>query len=136
MGLESYNFKISANKKISNEEMIRLLINSGYEVLDNDTLEKKSGNGFIEFSIENSDFWVRTASVNNSLIISEIFRDFKTINNMLNINVFDLQTKEAVSILDFGKTLTKFIELQEEFNKWFPKVKYPVRCNDVFKQVE
>ena len=130
MGLESYNFR--AKKSTTKKNIIGKFLESEYELSGADTLEKESKSGFVE--IEISDFiWIRTAKLNHPDIIKEIYSDLmKVVND--NGEIYDLQLKKYFKFSSYEESLHNFEREKKEFSNHFKVGKYPIRCEDVWKE--
>ena len=139
MGLESYNFFIKSSANFNVKQIEKLILEMGYSISSEPTFygkytyEKPLESGFIEIDVDPTRISMRTARANDPHIIIEIIKDMQVLNNVVQIDVFDLQLKQNVSQENCYEAVEKFKSMRNEFLKYYPNVKYPIRCDDVFK---
>jgi len=132
MGFESYNFELHLVDKLRVHQISCFFSKMDYSIRDNDTLEKAIKYGFIEVQFNQRHVSLRTAKANDADIIVEIFKDIGSLRKFAQIDVFDNQLKRKISPSCIEEVLSNFTRLKEEFQKYYPHVKHPIRCDAVF----
>ena len=135
MGYESYNFDVKLLGTTSIGQVKRAITRMGYTICEDGTFEKALAIGFIEIEVQKKYISVRTAKANDPNIISEIIKDIDELNNAFQIDAFDLQLKQSVLLEQLNEVMENFKRVRNEYHKYYPNIKYPIRCNDVYKEL-
>lgn len=143
MGYESYNFSLRLKNK-NKEKLVMEFKNLKYIFLDEkyDSIyfEKITKNGIIEVEISGQNelikfISIRTAKVNNYLVIDDIIQDVNILRNNYDceLQLYSWTLKQNIELTSFNELIENFKAIQEDFYKFFPIIEYPVRCNDVLE---
>ena len=134
MGFESYNFNLKTLSSIDKIQIVNSFIKMGYSICEDDTLEKALKSGFIEVQVGQGYISIRTAKTNDESIIVEIIKDMNVLNDEIQIDAFDLQLKQKISLEQHQEVISNFKLLHNEFKTYYPNTKSPIRCNDIYRE--
>ncbi len=79
---------------------------------------------------------IQIAKPNHENVIDSLITDLKAFSKSIPIIVTDLHTKKTVDLDQYIDLKDHYIAEHNEFSRWFPKPVYPIRCRDVFKQID
>jgi|GEM_PF-3854735 len=130
MGYESYDFRVSFERKKYKTKIIKRLLELNYK--ENEKIfEKRYDAGYIEILLEDNVFYLRTAKANNPAIIDLIFEDLDYINVEIPVVILDPQIRKNISSQNYKLSKNQFVQMHEEFLRFFPKILPPIRCEDI-----
>ena len=124
---------------ISNKGIIEFLLS---KIVDREkVLEKITGKKFFytfssKKNIGKTVLSIRFAKINPVEIIDELIELIKGLNMHLEIKfVWDIESNCEVNQFSSKELKKRYIVAQKEFNKWFNLQCRPIRCSEVFKDI-
>ncbi len=144
MGKEAYMLDIVLNKSYSSNIILESLLEFGFKITQTNSknevyFEKKYNEGFLEMLTRNSMneisiIKIRIAKPNSIEIIEKLKEFLLHLNELYTIEyIKDYETKKKLSLNNFDDLKEIFKCSKQDFDKWYPGIKFPIRCNDVFK---
>lgn len=78
---------------------------------------------------------IQIAKPNHENVIDSLAADLRVFNNEIPITIINLQTKKIINLNQYSDLKDHFKAEHDEFGRWYPKPVYPIRCREVFKQI-
>lgn len=133
-----YNGEIQM-EVVSNKGIVELLLS---QIVDRENvLEKITGKKFFYTFCSNKDIGktllsIRIAKINPAEVIDELVKLIDGLSMRLKIKfVWDIESHCEVSQPSFEELKRRYIVAQKNFNKWFNLEYKPIRCSEVFENI-
>ncbi|WP_242217387.1 hypothetical protein [Bacillus cereus group sp. BfR-BA-01380] len=161
MGFEAYRIAVRLEDSVSKNDIKKKLIQLGGNLIDEDSkcgyvnIDFNLEQGVIEVLLENPyevhkglygeekldevrnqlRIYIRFAKPNSIEIVDKIIQLLIKIDEEYKIKgVLDLQSKTRIVLNDYSEFKNNVVLAKQEFNKYYPDVKYPIKCEAVFKE--
>ncbi|NRT79279.1 AsnC family transcriptional regulator [Clostridium beijerinckii] len=161
MGTEAYRIAVRLENEVSKNEIKNKLIELGGNLINEDNkcgyvnIDFNLEQGIIEVLLENPyeihkglygeeglekvknrlRIYIRFAKPNQIEIVDKIIQLLIKLDAYYKIKgILDLQSKNRILLSDYSKFKNDVILAKNEFSKYYPGIKYPIKCEDVFKE--
>ena len=161
MGFEAYRIAVRLEDNVSKNDIKNKLIQLGGNLIDEDSkcgyvnIDFNLKQGVIEVLLENPyeihkglygeekidevknqlRIYIRFAKPNSIEIVDEIIKLLIILDKEYTIKgVLDLQSENTIVLNDYSEFKNNVVLAKDEFNKYYPGVKYPIKCEAVFKE--
>lgn len=95
--------------------------------------ETPSTEGVKEIHIGKAVLRIRFAKSNSNDLVDDIVNFVSKLSEDLNIEYFgDAETKKSIEFEDYNSLKVSVINAKKDFESYFSKLPYPIRCKDVF----
>ncbi|MFT8352842.1 AsnC family transcriptional regulator [Clostridium saccharoperbutylacetonicum] len=161
MGFEAYRIAVRLEENVSKNDIKNKLIQLGGNIINEDSkqgyvnIDFNLKQGVIEVLLENPyeihrdlygnekldevknqlRIYIRFAKPNSIKIVDKIIQLLMKLDEDYKIKgILDLQSKNRILLSDYREFKSNVVASKEEFDKYYPGIKYPIKCEAVFKE--